>query len=100
MEGAMLKVQIQLHRPFDRHPGHHLYGEPFDDVVNRCVGGEDRWSSPRNVQSEIPRASVLGHEISIELHEDGALIHFIVQHADKIPEYISAIAAVVSAWAA
>jgi hypothetical protein len=36
----------------------------------------------------------------VELHEDGPLIEFLINQVDKIPGYIAAIAAVVSAWAA
>jgi hypothetical protein len=96
----MLSIQIQLHRPFDREPGHHLYGEPFDSAVDTLVGGKKKWSSPRHIQPGIPRAAIPGTDMSIELHEDGPLLEFLLQNIDQIPNYISAVASIVSAWAA
>jgi hypothetical protein len=96
----MLSVRIQLHRPYDREPGDHLYGEPFDSAVDLLVGGVDRWSSPRRMQQGNPLAVIPGAEISIELHEDGPVFEFFLKNIEHIPNYINALAAVVSAWIA
>jgi hypothetical protein len=96
----MLPIQIQLHRPFDRKPDDHVYGEPFDGAADRLVGGKDKWSAPREQRRETPRAQIPGTTMSIELHEDGPLLEFVLQNLNQIPNYVSAIAAVVSAWAA
>jgi hypothetical protein len=96
----MLSIQIQLHRPFDREPSNHIYGEPFDMAADRLVGGGEKWSSPRQLGIGNPRAVIPGTEMSIELHEDGPVFDFILQNLDQIPNYVSAIAAVVSAWIA
>jgi hypothetical protein len=95
-----MNIRLRLHRPFDRNPDDHLYGEPFDTEVNKLVGGESNWSSPRKDRSQQPRATVQGQGISIELHEDGPLIEFLLQNIDQIPNYISAISGAISAWAA
>jgi hypothetical protein len=34
----MLKVQLHLGRKWDREPGDHFYGEPFDELVEGIVG--------------------------------------------------------------
>ena len=47
-----------------------------------------------------PRAILEDSGIAIELHEYGPMLDFVVQHVDQIPNYVSALAAVVSAWAA
>ena len=96
----MLSIQIQLYRPFDRDPSDHIYGEPFDSAADSLVGGAEKWSSPRDQQAANPRAIIPGTEMSIELHEDGPIIEFIVQQVNQIPNYVGAIAGVVSAWAA
>ena len=96
----MLSIQVQLRRPFDREPSDHLYGEPFDSAADAIVGGAARWSSPRTVQPGNPRAVIPGTSLSLELHEDGPLIDFILQNLDQIPNYISAITSIVFAWIA
>jgi hypothetical protein len=96
----MVSIQVQLHRPFDREPNDHVYGEPFDSAADRVIGGKEKWSSPRAQRHETPRAVIPGTEMSIELHEDGPLLEFVLQNVAQIPNYVSAIAAVVSAWAA
>src|SRR5262245_6893658 len=97
---TMLQIQVQLYRPFDREPSDHEYGEPFDSLADNQVGGADKWSSPRNERPRNPRAVIPGTGVSIELHEDGPLFDFVVQHLDQIPDYLSAIASLVSAWIA
>jgi hypothetical protein len=97
---SKLSVQIQLHRPFDREPSDHLYGEPFDSAADRLVGGAEKWSSPRQLQPGNPRAVVPGTAIVIELHENGPLLDFSIQNIDQVPNYLNAVASIVSAWIA
>jgi hypothetical protein len=65
----------------------------------RSLLGRERWSQPREQIDGSPRA-ILEDSIAIELHEYGPMLDFVVQHVDQIPNYVSALAAVVSAWAA
>ena len=95
-----MKIQITLNRPYDREPGDHLYGEPFDTEINNLIGGKSNWSSLPEDRSLQPSAKVYDDQISIVLHEDGPLIEFIIKSIDQIPAFISAISAVISAWAA
>lgn len=97
-KSSMLSVKIQLYRPSDREPSDHIYGEPFDSVVDKLVGGSAKWSSPKTQQPEQPKAVIPGTEISIELHENGPTIDFVLTIVEQIPNYINAIAAMVSAW--
>lgn len=96
----MHSILIQLSREWDRQPGDHLYGEPFDDAVDVAVGGRARWSLPREAPVGNPKAQIPGTNVSIELHEDGPVFSFVVQHWDQISSFVATIAAVVSAWAA
>lgn len=91
-------VKIQLFRPYDREPSDHIYGEPFDSVVDQVIGGGENWSSPKTLQSEQPNAVIPGTKICIELHEDGPTIDFVFQLIEEIPNYINAISGIVSAW--
>src|SRR5262245_27805711 len=95
----MLNIKVKLNRPFDRVPSDHFYGEPFDTAVDEAIGGRKNWSALRESHDQ-PKASISGQDITIELHEDGPDLHFVLQFLDQIPDYLSAIASVVSAWAA
>ena len=96
-----MKIEIKLHRPYDRDPGDHHYGDLFDKAINELIGGFGNWSEPPDdIKVQNPKAKVRDKEIFLELHEDGPLIHFIADNIDQIPNYISAIASIISAWAA
>jgi hypothetical protein len=95
-----MRILITLSRPFDRHPSDHFYGEPFDAELDKFVGGKSAWSFPREDRSQRPQAKLKDRNISIELHEDGPVIDFIAQNLAQLPDYVSAISAIVSAWAA
>jgi hypothetical protein len=97
---AMDPILIELSRKWDREPGDHFYGEPFDSAVDAAVGGRSRWSSPREAGVANPRAVIVGSKLAIELHETGPVLQFVAQHFDQIIASMSMVAGVVAAWAA
>lgn len=95
-----MKISVQLHRPYDRDPDDHFYGEPFDSKLDILIGGSANWSSPRQDRTQLPAAVIPGQRISVYLHEDGPVFDFVMQNIDKIPDYINAVAALLTAWTA
>jgi hypothetical protein len=95
-----MKISLQLSRPFDRHPDDHFYGEPFDSKLDQLIGGAAKWSTPRQDRTQMPKAVISGQPISVHLHEDGPIFDFIIQNIDKIPDYLNAVAALLTAWTA
>ncbi len=94
-----MQVQIKLFRN-DKEPDDHFYGEPVDHLLNELVGGRDGWSSPREDRSFTPEATLKNSTIRVELHEDGPLFEILVEQIPLIPNYVSALAALIAAWAA
>lgn len=94
-----MKVAIQLHRPYDREPHDHSYGDPFDSELDKAVGGSDwrsRSTEPDGVDH--PTARLADRAIKVELHEDGPVFEFFARALHELPDYIAALASLVSAW--
>src|SRR5262245_18894459 len=70
------------------------YGRAVNGRLDRLVGGADKW----NMSQFHGSASVPGTGIKIERHEDGP--EFLSFVLTQLPNYVSAIAAVASAWLA
>lgn len=87
------KAELKLER-WDREPGgDHNYGEPIDKLMEELVGGSEQFDrSAHNPIAKIPEV-----DASVELHEDGPLILFLVE---QIPAILGATAALISAWVA
>ena len=82
-----MDVEIKLYRPYDREPSDHFYGEKFDSEMNLVIGGKSNWSpSPEaGTCEEHPAAKIKDKDITIELHEDGPVISFVLACLEKLP---------------
>lgn len=94
-----MNITVQFYRPFDREPDIHFYGEPFDQELDILVGGKDNWSSAKETPHKKPKAELKNFNADVSLHEDGAILNFIANHIDVIPDFITAISSLIGAWA-
>jgi hypothetical protein len=89
----MRRVALKLMR-FDREPGgDHYYGPAIDRLLDSLAGG----TAKLDRSSPSPVIELKAARLQVELHEDGPLLHTIVE---KLPEAINAVAALISAWCA
>jgi len=90
-------INIRLARVCREGDGDHFYGHPFDQMLDDIVGGTTEWSSPRVQREKTPQAKVKGPDVSVELHEGGPEIQFMIE---QIPNFMTAFAGLMSAWVA
>jgi hypothetical protein len=91
-------ITLKLCRPYDRDPSNHHYAEPFDSTVDAFVGGASAWSIPRNTPSGNPEAVPPGKAVKVVLHEDGPILQFFLENWQQIPNALSAVGTLISAW--
>jgi hypothetical protein len=92
-----MKCMVKLHRPYDRSPGDHKYGQRFDELLDLFIGGSAKWEK-RSDASDGPVAEASDPRIRVELHETGPEFAFFIENAGEIATYVSALATLVSSW--
>ena len=90
-----MKCIIKFYRPYDRTPSDHQYGEPFDESLNKFVGGKESWDATDPFH---PIANIDNPKIEISLHEDGPEFMFFIEHSSEISAYVSALASLIASW--
>jgi|SRR5690554_5593991 len=92
-----MRCIVKLYRPYDRRPGDHKYGQPFDEQLDAFVGGASNWEKQANVAvAWVAEASDPG--IRVELHESGPEFSFFVEHASDLATYVGTLATLISTW--
>ena len=92
-----MKCWMKLRRPYDRNPGDHKYGQPFDEQLDLFIGGSANWEKLADAPDG-PVAEVSNPKVRVELHETGPEFTFFIVHASEIATYLGALATLISTW--